>query len=143
MNAYVLISILPGDLCKCINKYLADNAVNVIIKRFYIRCLFKIKLTEYFIHISPLYTRYNFYPISRLPNFMTIMRLCDKYLTGNEDFTFWFRVYDRVQHTLFLNEDLDNPFINSQDSADLYIILHKWNLKFDNVVTYHRLGHVR
>jgi hypothetical protein len=143
MNAYVLISVLPGDLCKSINKYLADNAVNVIIKQYYIKCLFKTKLTEYFINISPLYRLYNFYPINRLSNFMTIMRLCDKYLTGHEDFTFWFRVYDRIQHTLYLNEDLDNPFISTEQSADLYIILHRWNLKFDNVVTYHRSGHVR
>ena len=127
MNAYVLINSMPTEICIHINYYLVINAVNTIIKHYYRKCLVKTKLVEYFLYIRPYYSKINYYPVHLLPTFEDILSVMDRYLTGVEDYEFWFKVYISLNKT---RNHLEQTRENVKCQTKLLEVIRNMMIKF-------------
>lgn len=111
MKAFLLLSLLPIDIVRHIQKFLKDEAVNTIIRAYYRRSQIKIKVTEYFCQINDHIPRYGYYRINTLPNFINNLSLASRYINHNDDETFWWNIYINIQNTLAHKTIIDSHSI--------------------------------
>lgn len=118
MKAFVLLPLLPIELVRNIQQFIAHDAVNTIIMAYYRKIIFKIKLIEYFCNIRYHMFIYGYYNISILPTFVNNLKLATRFITGNDDVVFWGDVYINTQKTLSYEESLCNKSIMYPESYD-------------------------
>jgi hypothetical protein len=138
MKAFLLISLLPIDIVRHIQKILAHEAVNTIIRAYYRRTLIKIKVTEYFCQINDHIPRYGYYRINTLPNFVNNLSLASRYINHHDDETFWWNIYINIQKTLAYEESLFHNTIIEPHSIDVINFLsNDLRLSLGCYLTYH------
>jgi len=111
MKAFVLLPLLPIELVRNIQQFLAHNAVNTIIRAYYRKMIFKIKLADYFCNIRSHMFMYGYYKINTLPTFVNNLRLVSRFINEVDDTSFWGTVYINIQKTLSYEETLFNKSI--------------------------------
>jgi hypothetical protein len=130
MNAYVLVNILPSEICIHVNYHIVLNAIDVIRKNYFRRCLIKTKLVEYFLYIRPYYSKIDYYPVHLLPTFYDILSIMDRYITGIEDYEFWFKVYISLNKTL---GQLESTYENFYYQEKISNVIKNMIIKFDGM----------
>ena len=138
MKAFLLLSLLPVDIVRYIQKILEHEAVNTIIRAYYRRTLIKIKVTEYFCQINDHILRYGYYRINTLSNFVNNLSLASRYINHNDDETFWWNIYINSQKTLAYEESLCHKTIIEPRSIDVINSLsNSLRLSVGGYLTYH------
>ena len=100
MKAFVLLPLLPIELIRNIQQFLAHDAVNIIIRSYYRKIIFKVKLAEYFCSIRSHMCMYGYYKINTLPTFVNNLKLVSRFINEVDDSVFWRAVYINIQKTL-------------------------------------------
>ena len=100
MKAFVLLPLLPIELIRNIQQFLAHDAVNIIIRSYYRKIIFKVKLEEYFCSIRSHMCMYGYYKINTLPTFVNNLKLVSRFINEVDDSVFWRAVYINIQKTL-------------------------------------------
>jgi hypothetical protein len=106
MKSFVLIPLLPIELVRNIQQFLAHDAVNTIIRAYYRKTIFKIKITEYFCSIRSHMFIYGYYKINTLPTFVNNLKLASRFINEVDDSFFWGSIYINIQKTLSYEETL-------------------------------------
>ena len=102
MKAYVLARVLPCDVLFHINTFIFELSHDVIKQAYYKKVLIKTAIAQFFIHNRRIFDEYGYYPIYKFKNFYYIIQAMDKYLDGQEDFNFWYRIIINIDKTLNL-----------------------------------------
>jgi hypothetical protein len=118
MKAFVLLPLLPIELVRNIQKIIVHDAANTIIRAYYRKSIFKIKLTEYFSSIQHHMFIYGYYKICVLSTFVNNLKLASRFINGNDDKFFWGSIYINIQRTLSHEESLWNKSIVYPESID-------------------------
>lgn len=138
MKAFVLLPLLPIDLVRIIHQFTVYDAANVIIRAYYRKIIFKVKITEYFCRIRSHIFMYGHYKINTLPTFINNLKLASRYISDSDDIIFWSSVYINIQKTLSYEETLWNTSIVYPESLD-YInnLVNDLRLAIGGYLTYH------
>lgn len=138
MKAFVLLPLLPIELVRNIQQFLAHDAANTIIRSYYRKIIFKVKITEYFCSIRSQMFVYGYYKINTLPTFVNNLKLASRYINENDDQIFWGSVYINIQKTLSYEESLWNRSIIYPESID-YIndLVDNLRISIGGYLTYH------
>lgn len=138
MKAFVLLALLPIELVRNIQQFLAHDAANTIIRSYYRKIIFKVKITEYFCSIRSQMFVYGYYKINTLPTFVNNLKLASRYINENDDQIFWGSVYINIQKTLSYEESLWNRSIIYPESID-YIndLVDNLRISIGGYLTYH------
>lgn len=138
MKAFVLLPLLPIELVRNIQQFLAHDATNTIIKAYYRKTIFKIKITEYFCSVRSHMYRYGYYKINTLPTFVNNLKLASRFINENDDQFFWESIYINIQKTLSHEESLWNKSIVYPESID-YInnLANDLRLSIGGYIIYH------
>tara|TARA_E500000178_G_C16620595_1_gene573157 strand:+ start:225 stop:635 length:411 start_codon:yes stop_codon:yes gene_type:complete len=135
MKAFVLLPLLPIDLVRKIQQFLAHSAANTIIRAYYRKVIFKVKLAEYFCSIRSHMYVFGYYKINILPTFVNNLRLASRFISDNDDSWFWGAVYINIQKTLAHEETLRYPELASYNEVDN--LCNDLRLSIGGYLTYH------
>jgi hypothetical protein len=131
MNGHLFISILPGDLCRLINQFCTENAQRTIVKFYYNRIKLKNSLAQFFIDHEQNFRIEGFYRINAIPHFMKSIRMCDRVLSGVEDWKWWNKRIRNLRRTVDYEYSLYNTSIIFPDSLyELVILIYNIDRKF-------------
>jgi hypothetical protein len=119
MKAFILLPLLPIELIRIIQQYIAHDAVNTIIRSYYRKVIFKVKITEYFCSIRSHVFMYGYYKINTLPTFVKNLKLATQYISDCDDDIFWSSIYINIQRTLAHEESLWDKTIIYPESIHL------------------------
>lgn len=134
----MLLPLLPIELVRNIQQFLAHNAANTIIRAYYRKSIFKIKLTEYFCSIRYHMFQYGYYKICILPTFVNNLRLASRFINCNDDDFFWGSIYINIQRTLSHEESLLNTSIIYPASiAYIHYLAYNLRLAIGGYLQYH------
>ena len=111
MNGHLFISILPGDLCRLINQFCAEDAQRTIVKFYRERVGLKDSLIKFFIEHEQHFRNNGFYRINTIPHFMENIRRCDRILSGVEDWKWWNKKIRNLRKTVDYEYTLYNTSI--------------------------------
>lgn len=138
MKAFVLLPLLPIELIRNIQQFLAHDATNTIIKAYYRKTIFKIKIAEYFCSIRSHIFMYGYYKINTLPTFVNNLKLASRYINNSDDEFFWGSIYINIQKTLSHEESLWDKSILYPESID-YInnLANDLRLSIGGYIKYH------
>ena len=138
MKAFVLLPLLPIELIRNIQQFLAHESTNIIIKAYYRKTMVKIKITEYFCSIRSHIFMYGYYKINTLPTFVNNLKLATRYINNNDDELFWGTIYINIQKTLSHEESLWDKSIIYPESID-YInnLANDLRLSIGGYIKYH------
>lgn len=138
MKAFVLLPLLPIELVRNIQQYLAHNAANTIIRAYYRKMIFKIKLADYFCSIRSHMFMYGYYKINELPTFVNNLKLVSRFINEVDDSFFWGTVYINIQKTLSYEETLwDKSIIYPASYSEINNLCDDLRLAIGGYLTYH------
>jgi len=138
MKAFILLPLLPIELVRNIQQFLAHDAVNTIIRAYYRKMIFKIKLADYFCSIRCHMFIYGYYKINILPTFVNNLNLVSRFITEHDDSSFWGTVYINIQKTLSYEESLwDKSIISPESYSKISELCDDLRLAIGGYVTYH------
>ena len=131
MNGHLFISILPGDLCRHINQFCAEDAQRTIVKFYLKRNQLKVSLIKFFVKHEQHFRTNGFYRINTIPHFMKYIRRCDRILSGVEDWKWWNNKIRNLRKTVEYEYTLYNTSIIFPDSVyELVILIEDIDRKF-------------
>jgi hypothetical protein len=138
MKSFVLIPLLPIELVRNIQQFLAHDAVNTIIRAYYRKTIFKIKITEYFCSIRSHMFIYGYYKINTLPTFVNNLKLASRFINEVDDSFFWGSIYINIQKTLSYEETLwDRSIIYPASYSEINNLCNYLRLAIGAYLTYH------
>ena len=138
MKAFVLIPLLPIELVRNIQQFLAHDAVNTIIRVYYRKTIFKIKLADYFCSIRSHMFIYGYYKINTLPTFVNNLKLACRFINEVDDSFFWGSIYINIQKTLSYEETLwDRSIIYPASYSEINNLCNDLRLAIGAYLTYH------
>ena len=138
MKAFVLIPLLPIELVRNIQQFLAHDAVNTIIRAYYRKTIFKIKLAAYFCSIRSHMFIYGYYKINTLPTFVNNLKLASRFINEVDDSFFWESIYINIQKTLSYEETLwDRSIIYPSSYSEINNLCDDLRLAIGAYITYH------
>ena len=123
MNAYVLTSILPRDVCIHINYFLANLCAQTIINQYYLNTKIKDAITWYFIRLES-YTyhipfSYPQYAIVDKSKFITVLKYAYRYIGHTDDSDFWLKVCLKCLSTV--HNTTNNLTVEEKDTIFEYV----------------------
>ena len=131
MKAFVLLPLLSIELIRNIQQFLAHDAVNIIIRSYYRKIIFKVKLAEYFCSIRSHMCMYGYYKINTLPTFVNNLKLVSRFINEVDDSVFWRAVYINIQKTLsYEDRSCDRSIIYPSSYSEINNLGNEliWNL---------------
>ena len=138
MKAFVLIPLLPIELVRNIQQFLAHDAVNTIIRAYYRKTIFKIKLADYFCSIRSHMFIYGYYKINTLPTFVNNLKLASRFINEVDDSFFWGSIYINIQKTLSYEETLwGRSIIYPSSYSEINNLCDDLRLAIGAYITYH------
>lgn len=139
MKAFVLLPLLPIELVRNIQQFLAHDAANTIIRAYYRKMIFKIKLADYFCSIRSHMFIYGYYKINTLPTFVNNLKLVSRFITEVDDSLFWGKVYINIQKTLSYEDTLwDKSIIYPASYSEINKLCNDLRLAtIGGYITYH------
>lgn len=139
MKAFVLLPLLPIELVRNIQQLLAHDAANTIIRAYYRKMIFKIKLADYFCSIRSHMFIYGYYKINTLPTFVNNLKLVSRFITEVDDSLFWGKVYINIQKTLSYEDTLwDKSIIYPASYSEINNLCNDLRLAtIGGYITYH------
>lgn len=138
MKAFVLIPLLPIELVRNIQQFLVHDAVNTIIRAYYRKTIFKIKLADYFCSIRSHMFIYGYYKINTLPTFVNNLKLASRFINEVDDSFFWGSIYINIQKTLSYEETLwDRSIIYPASYSEINNLCDDLRLAIGAYLTYH------
>lgn len=138
MKAFVLIPLLPIELVRNIQQFIAHDAVNTIIRAYYRKTIFKIKLADYFCSIKSHMFIYGYYKIHTLPTFVNNLKLASRFINEVDDSFFWGSIYINIQKTLSYEETLwDKSIIYPASYSEINNLCNDLRLGIGAYLTYH------
>lgn len=138
MKAFVLIPLLPIELVRNIQQFIAHDAVNTIIRAYYRKTIFKIKLADYFCSIRSHMFIYGYYKIHTLPTFVNNLKLASRFINEVDDSFFWGSIYINIQKTLSYEETLwDRSIIYPASYSEINNLCDDLRLAIGSYLTYH------
>ena len=138
MKAFVLLPLLPIELIRNIQQFLAHDAANTIIRSYYRKIIFKIKLAAYFCSIRSHMYIYGYYKINTLPTFVNNLKLVSRFINEFDDSFFWGTVYINIQKTLSHEETLlDRSIIYPSSYLEINNLCNELRLAIGGYLTYH------
>lgn len=137
MKAFVLLPLLPIELVRNIQQFLAHNAADTIIRSYYRKIIFKVKLADYFCSIRSHMFMYGYYKINELPTFVNNLKLASRFINEVDDSFFWGAVYINIQKTLSYEETLwDKSIIYPTSYSQINNLCEELRLAIGGYLTY-------
>ena len=137
MKAFVLIPLLPIELVRIIQQFLAHTATNTIIRTYYRKTIFKIKLVAYFCSIRSHMSIHGYYKINTLPTFVNNLKLASRFIKEDYSF-FWGSIYINIQKTLSYEETLWNrSIIYPASYSEINNLCNDLRMAIGSYLTYH------
>lgn len=138
MKAFVLLPLLPIVLIRNIQQFIAHDAVNTIIRAYYRKMIFKIRLADYFCSIRCHIFRYGYYKVNILPTFVNNLKLVCRFINEFDDYAFWCKVYINIHKTLSYEQTLGSKsIISSELFSTIYYLCNNLRLSLGGCLTYH------
>lgn len=137
MKAFVLLPLLPIELVRNIQQIIEHDAVNTIIRAYYRKIIFKVKITEYFCSIRYQIFLYGHYKINKLPTFVNNLKLASRFISDKDDNLFWNSIYINIQKTLSYEESLWESIIYPESYTKINNLCNDLRLSIGGYINYY------